>query len=457
MPQPRASLRLALQAALLVLGLSQPRATIQAQAQYPLQTATGNRSCRAKVSGSQGAAKHSGVLAFESAEPLLPIHYATEDFLYVTGAEHVGPLACLPSALGEQALVNTVQTLLRAAALDPQLVLLWTVDSLACSDLFYLPIANDVAGIGYGHQRSQELFDDSPDSALEGIAFLNDWPYWDEHPAEFAVAFAHEVAHRWGMRVHALAKDARPGLLLGRQQAHWSYFANTGGSPLEGNLWQTFLDGQTQFYTPFASGAFSDLDLYLMGVLPADQVSPIQLLVPDQPDTFQDCKGAKLTASSPPQFCKPLTLTGQTIAVTLDDIQAVEGPRSPPAQDRELGVSFVPVLLADASGTPLSREMCQAFASAIQTRVTDFAKRTRGRVHLHNLVQGEIPCEEWPTTAFLNAQATQAMHVTAQGGAGCSIGYAAAQPGPVAPSPWVWAHALPLLWVLLRKRPGRPR
>ena len=57
--------------------------------------------------------------------------------------------------------------------------------------------------IGYGYFYDDELFDLSPGSALEGIAFLNDMTYWESNDEELTRSFLHELGHRWGARVQS--------------------------------------------------------------------------------------------------------------------------------------------------------------------------------------------------------------------------------------------------------------
>jgi hypothetical protein len=307
--------------------------------------------------------------------------------------------ACLPGALGEDLLAEAVQQVLDAAQLDPQIAIVLSRAPLSCGSLLYLPIANDVRGIGYQHDVGREVFDDSPDSNLEGIAFLNDWPYWRERPNEFATAFLHEVGHRWGARVHAEIDGDDSQELLGRQLKHWSYFVETAGSPLEGNRFRELSEGHYEASTPLGTSAFSPLDLYLMGVLPAHEVEPFGLLRADISELY-DCKDLLLNAASPPQFCMPLELEGERIEITIDDILAVEGPRDP-APDiapRELAVAVV-VLASSADGS-LQTHDCEQLSSALDQHITAFAGATRGRIQLKNLTHSQsASCEGWDTPA----------------------------------------------------------
>jgi hypothetical protein len=323
-------------------------------------------------------------------------------FLLAEGVEGPANAACLPGALGEDLLAEAVQQVLAEAGLDPRIAIVLTSARLTCGALFYLPIANDVRGIGYQHDVGREVFDDSPDSALEGIAFLNDWPYWRERPEEFATAFLHEVGHRWGARVHARIEGEDSDELLGRQLKHWAYFVDTAGSPLEGNRFRALGGDRYEASTPLGTGAFSPLDLYLMGVLPAADVAPFGLLRAGAL-ALRDCKDLALNAASPPQFCEPLELIGERIEVSLDDILAVEGPRDPAPTEtpRELDVAVV--VLSSNAEAPLQARDCNELSTALDEHLDAFARATGARIALKNLTgANDASCTEWhasPVTA----------------------------------------------------------
>lgn len=318
-------------------------------------------------------------------------------FVLAEGVEGPANASCLPGALGEDLLAEAVQQVLDAAELDPQIAIVLTSAPLSCGSLFYLPIANDVRGIGYQHDVGREVFDDSPDSKLEGIAFLNDWPYWRERPDEFATAFLHEVGHRWGARVHAEIDGADSDELLGRQLKHWSYFVETDGSPLEGNRFRELSEGHYEASTLLGTSAFSPLDLYLMGVLPAQEVEPFGLLRADISE-LRDCKDLLLNAASPPQFCEPLRLAAERVEIAIDDILAVEGPREP-APDitpRELDVAVL--VLASSTDRLLQMHDCEQLSAALDQHIAAFAGATRGRIQLKNLTRSQrASCEGWDT------------------------------------------------------------
>ncbi len=82
-----------------------------------------------------------------------------------------------------------------------------------------------------------------------------------------------EVGHRWlaflEFRDHT---GARSEALLGRDQAHWSFFFDSDASVMEGNDIEDL--GGGSFRTVAAVRRYSLLDQYAMGLVPESQVPP---------------------------------------------------------------------------------------------------------------------------------------------------------------------------------------
>jgi hypothetical protein len=309
-------------------------------------------------------------------------------FALVKDAGALAEGACAPPRVANAALLDGVTRIQAALDLDAEIAIVLTSEQLSCGSLFYVPVANDVRGIGYAHERGDDVFDDSADSSLEGIAFLNDWPYWQERPEEFQRAFAHEVGHRWGARVRAQIDGEASSALLGRDLEHWSFFLDSAGSPLEGNTWVATPGDEYRSDTQRAS-TFSPLDLYAMGVLPAEDVPPFTLLR-DAATSERDCRGNAPSPASPPQLCAPLSITADARELTIDDIIAVEGEREPRAQARR-DVSAA-VIVLESGGALLGDDTCSALSSSIEARFDDFEHASGGRITLHNLTRFDTEC-----------------------------------------------------------------
>jgi len=319
-------------------------------------------------------------------------------FVLVRGAGAVAEAACAAQPVATTALTDAVQRVERRVGVDAELAIVLVSAPPSCNSIYYVPLANDVRGIGYGHDDGRELFDDTPETRLEGIAFLNDWPYWRAHADEFRSAFHHEAAHRWGARVQARIAGAASSELLGRGRAHWSYFLDTRGSPHEGNLWVPDVLGQHSETPPHGS-QFSPLDLYLMGVGLPEEVEPFELLR-DVTLTGLDCRGQVVSASSPPQTCGSLQAAGEATRISIDDILAVEGPRVP-AASHDLQHRSALVIVLEGNASPFDADTCRELAAQLATRFRDFAQATAGRLQLEQALTsgGDCAAAEWSRPA----------------------------------------------------------
>lgn len=309
-----------------------------------------------------------------------------DGFVRVTGES--GELACVPGSRSAGRFSERVIEVLAEANLDPEIAVVLTGSVLSCTDLFYVPLANDVRGIGYARSNGEETFDLTPDSRLAGVAFLNDLPYWLSEQDEFRTAFLHEIGHRFLARVHAEV-DGRDVNLTGREGGHWSYFLETESSPLEGNHFTG--DGPFTTATEQYPSQYSPLDLYLMGALPAEEVGALRLLEGADSSGAFDCRGLPLGASSAPQYCEPRTFSGSWLEFSVDDVVMAEGPRVPAFDEapRALDVAFV--LFDDESGA-FDRASCDELSRLTAERVGDFSAATRGVLELVHLTDEGTSC-----------------------------------------------------------------
>jgi hypothetical protein len=61
--------------------------------------------------------------------------------------------------------------------------------------------------------------------------------------------------------------------MLGRSEAHWNFYMHTDGSPVEGHRWLDKGGGDFEA-VKLDKYQFSDLDLYLMGLMAPEEVQP---------------------------------------------------------------------------------------------------------------------------------------------------------------------------------------
>jgi hypothetical protein len=321
-------------------------------------------------------------------------------FGLVSAAPGLTAAGCAPPPVAFVVLTRAVLAAQDALGTDADLAIVLTTGRLACSNIYYAPLANDIRGIGYAHTGPHEVFDETPLHRLEGIAFLNDWPYWQTHMDELESAFDHEIGHRWGARVHADVRGVSSALLLGREQSHWSYYLDTGGSPLEGNVWR---GGPTLYVseTPPHPKQFSPLDLYAMGVAPPEQVPPVTLLLDAGAHSSPDCRGAPPSAASPPQTCGPLELAADSVWVTAEDVIGVEGPREPMAEAVPRDVRVL-VLMLHSMSTMWNAADCESAARALRERISQFERATSGLLRLQNVL-ADTPRDDWTCDGLVRA------------------------------------------------------
>ncbi|MFZ5479253.1 MAG: hypothetical protein ACOZNI_20985 [Myxococcota bacterium] len=200
---------------------------------------------------------------------------------------------------------------------------------------FYSPLANDARGIG------DRIYDSG--MTVQGLLFMNAWQYWSGQSDTFTSAvFGQELGHRWGSYVHYDLGDGDRDDILGRDDGHWSYWLETSNSPMEGNTWTDNGDG-TFTLDAGEEVAYSDLDLYLMGLIGPEDVAPFYLIA--------DPSGLARNASSSPEYYasgRDQTASGTRVDITIDDVIRAEGARDPAAGEAQTAFRMAVVLvLAD--------------------------------------------------------------------------------------------------------------
>ena len=206
-------------------------------------------------------------------------------------------------------------------------ILLWSDQPLITDAFAYeINIANEVRGIG------QDIYDLSGSLGSAGrlrSLVVMDWlgKYPDDPTQKFLgenntlSVMGQEVGHRWLAYVHFRDRTgADSSALLGRDDAHWSFFMDSDASVMEGNDIED--QGGGQFRTVDAVKRYSRLDQYMMGAVPASQV-PTFFYV-ENPVTTK-------TKADAPQI--GVSFTGTRRDVLVDDVIAINGPRSPASAD----------------------------------------------------------------------------------------------------------------------------
>ncbi|HEY4221500.1 MAG TPA: MYXO-CTERM sorting domain-containing protein [Myxococcota bacterium] len=236
--------------------------------------------------------------------------------------------------------------------------------STSTAAAFYLPLKNDIQGLGDCSPNTGETFGCQFDQTggqvkVQGLVFmntLNSWQVWDQqvdgtvHPftdfdqAVFSV-MGQEVAHRWGSALRFV--DPRNGnvskKLLGRDLSHWAAFVDTDASVMDGWDWSTPTDGRFDLLNDM--DIYSTLDLYTMGALPVAAAKPF-FFIDNAKYSEKDTGGSiglngrtigpadVLELGVPSvKFMKQngidLGATGEKVDLTIQDIVNAEGNRCP--------------------------------------------------------------------------------------------------------------------------------
>jgi hypothetical protein len=208
---------------------------------------------------------------------------------------------------------------------DYQQLVIFTSRRLVSSNTFAYEqtVRNADAGIGAGVQdRSAEYGSRGRLESFITMDAISKYP--DDLNRRFLgedsalSVLAHEAGHRW--LVNAVYRDGATTSrdLLGRDEVHWSFFADTDGSFLEGNDIEPQADGR--FRTAGASLRYSALDQYLMGLRDAAEVPP-----------FFVVRGPSGTADTDPgrESRTGVFFSGTRKDVTIGDVVAALGARRP--------------------------------------------------------------------------------------------------------------------------------
>lgn len=200
---------------------------------------------------------------------------------------------------------------------------------------FEINVRNEVLGIG-DLLSTNPVFDFGPDfgSARRLTSFVNMGPVTNYPSSPTArIPFigenntlsllGQETGHRWGVYVDFVdpATGLRSSNLLGRQEAHWSFFFNSNASVLEGNrIVDNGVNANPRFETTETVARFGELDQYIMGLRGPEETPPSFLVENPSGIGFPNRSRAPQTG---------VAFGGVRKEIPVDLIIAAEGPRVP--------------------------------------------------------------------------------------------------------------------------------
>ncbi len=223
---------------------------------------------------------------------------------------------------------------------------------------FYIPLQNDVQGIGGCNRSNGELIGCDPGFfpsgvRLQGFVLMNSLNFWQMWNRNYSGVtrdlsdFRHsvyptmgqEITHRWlaGIRyVDPRSPGSAPSLgLLGRDLSHWSALLDADGSVQDGCNWESNADGS--WAATESMTGYSALDLYGMGAIAPVELGRLSLLENGILENFQP--GRPLRSQSPVCFFDPtfvqsqfgdyIRVRGSELKIGARDIVNAEGSRLP--------------------------------------------------------------------------------------------------------------------------------
>jgi uncharacterized protein (TIGR03437 family) len=223
---------------------------------------------------------------------------------------------------------------------------------------YELNVRNEILGIG-DLLGASPVFDFGPDfgSAKRLTSFVNMGPVtnYPRNP-EARIPFigenntlsllGQEAGHRWGVYVRFIdpATGLRSGNLLGRQNAHWSFFFNSNASVMEGNhIVDNGPGADPRFVTVETVARYGELDQYIMGLRGPEETPPSFLVESPTGIAFPNRSRAPQTG---------VEFGGSRKEIPVDLIVAAEGPRVPDdtVANREFRFAFI--LLVERGAVP---------------------------------------------------------------------------------------------------------
>lgn len=231
------------------------------------------------------------------------------------------------------------------------------------------PLKSDIGGIGWdtGPYHYQDLGSDGRLMVAVTLGSLSSLPdnpleHFTYPPIRGLEVAAHEIAHRWLSYIMVDLGDGQGSRDILRDYPnngpgnHWSCWFNTKGSIQYGGILSDNGDG-SYTDTP-AQRRFSQLDQYLMGIRPPEEVDPMWYVrVGYSLHGCADLPGAPGSTS---------TFEGERVDFTIDDVIRAMGPRTPSVSPCHLKVGFALVHPPGQAPSHADLEKMDAYRLALQ-------------------------------------------------------------------------------------------
>ncbi|MEK6630457.1 MAG: hypothetical protein AABY89_06965 [Acidobacteriota bacterium] len=209
-------------------------------------------------------------------------------------------------------------------------ILVWSDRRLITDAFAYeTTVANEIRGIGVGIYDASRTFGSA--GRLRSVVMMDSIT---KYPADPTTKFlgenntlsliGQEAGHRWlAFLQFRDVNGTTSNALLGRDEAHWSFFADSDASVMEGNDIEAL--GGGSFRTVAAVTRYSPLDQYVMGLRGEAEVPPFFYV--ENPVNVQP----ERQADSAPRV--GVTFSGTRRDVLIQDVVAVMGRRQPSVAD----------------------------------------------------------------------------------------------------------------------------
>ena len=183
--------------------------------------------------------------------------------------------------------------------------------------MYHTSVINRISGIGLGISDLSNTY--GSNGQLLGINWMKAVGLDEEDELSTVLSvngILHETSHQWGAYINFIDENGQNSTILRNpyNPAHWDKKLETGYDLLDGFSWQNNGDGTftAKLISDYREG-YSDLDLYLMGLISEDEVGPITLIVSDA-DTKDIQPGT--------------TINGTAKTISIQQIIDANGPRS---------------------------------------------------------------------------------------------------------------------------------